>query len=376
MQIAAHDNTRLVIHQGPWALRLMGALFAIIGAGVLWLITHGHIHDHNAWVAVVVGLAFAIAGCAMALGANDLLFVFDKGTRMVTIRRRGLFAARTEQYRWSDIQDVALERSIMPASRGQQSTPCYRPVFMMREGGRVPWMSISTSDLKPQATCVAAVRAFTGWHVLSDADQARDTSAARKAASSTRAVRYLFAPFLAIFILLGGYLYAQQWQRYLSWIPTRAVIVSSSVTAVSSSKGGYTYRPDIGYRYNSPQGPIIAFGSTILQMSSSYAWASRVVDRYRPGATVTAYIDPVHPSAGFLERHVSSVPLIFVFGPLAVMMLVLFANGRAQQGIDLVGAAHVPIIPASMSPIGPRAAATPSLPSPFGDAAAPVSQGR
>lgn len=346
MQITVHDDNRLVLHQGPWGLRAMGGLFAALGFGILWYITHGHLGEHNAWVAVVVGGSFGLAGLAMAVLAGDLLCTFDKPTRTVTIQHRRLVQPGTDTYSWSDISDVALEKSMMSAGRGNQQTPVYRPVFVMKDGTRTPWTPVSTGDLKRQGNCVAAVRAFTGWHSLPDATSAADAAAIQRAAAGARTARLLIFPFIGIFILVGALLYVSQVKRYITWQPVRARVVTSSI-ASSSGDNGTVYRPAISYAYHYGEGVVIATGTTIINMSSSYGWAEGIQQRYRVGDSVTAYVNPVSPSDGFLLRQLSWFPLVFVVIPLLMGVFMSHAMKNSQLGLTLSGAEHVPILDAA-----------------------------
>ena len=343
MQITVHDDTRLVLHQGPWGLRAMGVVFAALGLGVLWYITHGHLGEHNAWVAVLVGGVFALVGLAMIVLAGDLLCTFDKGTRTATIQHRRLVHPGTETYNWSDIQDTALEKTVMQTRNGQQD-PTYRPVFVMKNGTRVAWTPIYTGELKQQANCVAAVRAFTGWHAMGDEAQVADSAAIQRAASGTRTMRRFLFPFLGIFVVAGAYLYAQQVRRYLTWQPVRARITKTDLASSRDDKGT-TYRPVIWYAYHRPRGDIVlATGTTILTESSSYSWAEGIRERYRLGDSVTAYIDPASPSRGFLLRQLSWVPLVFVALPLLLAVFLSYAFTNLQKGLTLIAAEHVPML--------------------------------
>ncbi|HTL96447.1 MAG TPA: DUF3592 domain-containing protein [Gemmatimonadaceae bacterium] len=345
MQITVHDENRLVLHQGPWGLRGMGILFAALGFGVLWYITHGHLGEHNAWVAVVVGGTFGLTGLAMTVLAGDLLCTFDKTSRTVTIQHRRLVQPGTDTYAWSDISDAALEKSMMSSGRGNQQTPVYRPVFVMKDGTRTPWTAVSTGDLKQQGNCVAAVRAFTGWHSLPDATSAADSAAIQRAAAALRKARVLMFPIIGIFVLVGAMMYLSQVKRYLTWQPVRARIVTTSI-ASSSGDNGTVYRPVVSYAYPYRDGVVIATGSTILKMSSSYRWADGIQQRYRVGDNVTAYINPANPSEGFVVRELSWFPLLFVALPLLMGVLVAHATKNGQQGLTLAGTEHVPILDA------------------------------
>jgi hypothetical protein len=347
MQIIAHDDTRLVLHQGPWGLRAMGILFAAVGSLLLWYITHGHLAEQNAWVAVVVGGTFALAGLGMMLVAGDLLCTFDKRTRTVAIRHRRLVRPGTETYNWSDIEDAALERTTMQSNQGGRQEPVYRPVFVMKDGTRAAWTPVYTNDLKRQANCIAAVRAFAGWHAMAEDAQASDAAAIRGAAAGVRRVRTLLFPFLGLFIAVGTYLYAQQVRRYATWQPVRARITRTDLAASHDSKGGTTYRPVISYVYHRGPDIVLATGATILNFSSSYAWAEGIRARFPVGDSVTAYVNPASPSQGFLIRQLSLFPLAFVVFPLLLGVFLSHTFKNAQQGLSLAAAEHVPIVEAT-----------------------------
>jgi hypothetical protein len=352
MQITVHDENRLVLHQGPWGLRAFGVLFAALGGGILWYITHGHLGEHNAWVAVVVGGMFALAGLAMAVLAGDLLCTFDRPTHSVSIQHRRLVQPGTETYDWSNISDAALEKSMMPASRNEAPTPVYRPVFVMKDGSQVPWTPVYTGDLTRQGNCIAAVRAFTGWHTLPDEPRAADSAAIQLAAAGARRVRIFLFPLLGIFVAVGGLLYASQVKRYLTWQPVSARVVSADMTSSDDNDHGTTYRPLISYSYDHGGTTLIATGTTIITMSSSYGWADEIRQRYPVGKRVTAYINPANPSQGFVERKLSWFPLIFVAIPMLFGLMVSYASKNGQRGLTLAGADHVPILDAA--PIGNR----------------------
>ena len=351
MQIIAHDDTRLVLHQGPWGLRAMGIVFAAVGSLLLWYTTHGHLAEHNAWVAVVVGGTFTLAGLGMMLFAGDLLCTFDKRTRTVAIRHRRLVSPGTETYNWSDIEDAALERTTMQTSQGRQE-PMYRPVFVMKDGTRAPWTAVSTNELQRQANCVAAVRAFTGWHAMAEEAQVSDAAAIQRATAGVRRVRTLLFPFLGIFVAVGTLLYVQQVRRYATWQPVRARITRTDLATSHDSKGGTTYRPVISYVYHRGPDIVLATGATILTFSSSYGWAEGIRARFPVGDSVTAYINPASPSQGFLIHQLSLFPLAFVVLPLLLGVFLSHVFKNAQQGLSLAAAEHVPMLDANS--IGPQ----------------------
>ncbi len=91
---------------------------------------------------------------------------------------------------------------------------------------------------------------------------------------------------------------------------------------------------------------MIATGTTIINISSSYSWADEIRQRYRVGDSVTAYVNPVSPSEGYLTRELSWFPLIFVVGPLLMGLVVSVAAKNGQQGLTLIADDDVPILDA------------------------------
>ncbi len=64
-------------------------------------------------MAVSAGATFSVAGLAMIVLAGDLLCTSNKNNHTVTIQHRRLVHPGPETYRWSDIEDAAIEQTTM-----------------------------------------------------------------------------------------------------------------------------------------------------------------------------------------------------------------------------------------------------------------------
>lgn len=133
--------------------------------------------------------------------------------------------------------------------------------------------------------------------------------------------------FLAFFGLIGAWVGGVEVQRLMTWAPVQATIVASDVQAVQGgSRSGVGYRPVVIYNYAVSGRQYQATGVTVITLSSSWKWAQSVSHQFRPGATVTAYINPSNPSAGFIVRRFSLVPVWLLLPGLYFWWL--FTRGR------------------------------------------------
>src|SRR5215469_2780579 len=179
MQIVEQSSDRLVIRQGAWSARVFGTTFALFGAVMLAVVIWGgRGKDHGVWIAWVVCGMFTIVGIAIAVTASNRQIVFDRSHKAAQlIQTGGVTASRATEVQFSEIRDIALESNLLEGrTRG---APAYRVVFVLRDGTRLPWTTILTSDLSTQATCAAAARAFGAW----------DAAAARSGAAPTEVAR-------------------------------------------------------------------------------------------------------------------------------------------------------------------------------------------
>jgi len=110
------------------------------------------------------------------------------------------------------------------------------------------------------------------------------------------------------------------------WPRTVGTIVVSDLQRSTDSEGGYSYRPEVTYRYSVNGQEFVAsrtrFGDR-LELSWS-APAVRVVRRYPVGAVIPVHYDPDDPADAVLEPGVNG--LLFVgaaFGGVFTLLGVL-----------------------------------------------------
>ncbi len=368
MQIVDQSSDRLVLHQGAWSARLFGMAFGVLGAVVLaGLIWGGHSKDHGIWVAWVVCGAFTIVGTAIAVTASTRQIVFDR-TRKVAqlIQTGGVRASQATEVQFSEIRDIALESNSMIDGRSRGGS-AYRIVFVLRDGSRVPWTTMLTSDVGTQAACAAAARAFGGWDAAAARSGAAPTEIARPTPApgvvpiraTPRAMTSVVPPtrspavqnlgcvmaFLGLFAAAGAAGVVVELERLATWRPVPAVVLESHIDAVRGSKGGTSYRPVVTYTYR-VEGTGYTSGSvTIIPESRSWKWASGISQRFRPGERVTAYVDPGNPSKAYLVNAFSGTPLVFVIIPLVFAAIVSASVRWQRRQTSIASAAAVPIIP-------------------------------
>lgn len=136
--------------------------------------------------------------------------------------------------------------------------------------------------------------------------------------------------FLAVFGLIGAWVGGVEVRRLMTWPAVQATIVATDVQAVQGGRSGVGYRPVVRYSYWANGRQYQATGVTVITLSSSWKWARSMSQRFKPGATVTAYIDPSDPSAGFLIRRFSLVPVWLLLPGLYFWYLFTRSRGRTR----------------------------------------------
>lgn len=115
-----------------------------------------------------------------------------------------------------------------------------------------------------------------------------------------------------VFIAIGGGLlyYARRIsakaRQSLTWPAAEGVISHSAVLLQmqesSSSNDSPTYKADVTYRFKVRGRDYSSERITLVDFSSTSRRAQGIVERYRDGAPVTVYYNPVDPSDAVLER--------------------------------------------------------------------------
>jgi hypothetical protein len=358
MKVVLQTPSELVVHDGRWPTVLAGFVFFSAGAGFIALrVLHpqGWSGNGGAWVVYVVGGAFALLGIALFAFSADRRYVFDKSTKVATLTVQRLVHRQVRQYPFADIADVVLEKSAGVANSGsnasRSSADCWRPVFLMKDGGRVPWMPYSTSEYQHQAATAAAVRAFGGW--AAEAARPATAGAVYEAAATLpppadRAPPLMAHPvamhwgllgfFLSLFVAVGIGIFGLEVYRVLTWRAVEATILSSDIKTVRGSKGN-SYAPQISYSYSYEGAQYVGAGVMPVSMSASLGWAESLRARFQRGSVVAAYVNPGRPASAFLVRRVSLLPLLFVVMPIGFGALFAWII-RTQRNTVALEATH------------------------------------
>lgn len=339
MRILEQRPGFLVCYQTAMTGRVGGLLFFGLGVGAIVLAATVHQNVHGSpIVAYIAGTVFVLAGAFIFSQAEDDRIVLDSAAHVARIIRKGLWRQSTTEVPFASITDVALEVSVWSrqGSANQQFT--WRPVFVCQHD-RVPWTPMWTSDRTSQARAVAAARAVGGWNALPiDASPALG-----RALATVQNLGCLYA-FAAIFGLIClGMLYAEL-VPLLTWKPTPATVQSSNTGYVRTSKGT-TWKPVIQYSYSVAGVDYSSYKVAPIEQSASQRWAQDIVDRYPPGASVTAYYNPRKPSDAYIDRHFSYIPLIFMgfLAGIGLWIVVLAKRAQAMNAAALAGG-DVPVV--------------------------------
>jgi hypothetical protein len=327
MEILEQRPELLVCHQSANPARGMGILFAALGAGALALFSHatsGAIHG-SPIVVSIVGIVFVLGGALIFLKAEDDRIVVDRAASVARIIRRGLWRQSTTEVPFKTIRDVALEVSTPRGDGGRNNQFTWRAVFVCDNDRRVPWTPMATNDRATQARAVAAARTMGGWTTL----PIEGAPAIAQAVTRVQNLGCLYA-FAAIFIGLLLLTTGVQVVPLLTWKPTTATIVSSTIGSVRSSKGGTTWKPIIRYTYAVGGAQYSSYRVAPLEESASQKWALGVSQRYQPGAVVPAWYNPRHPSDAFIERRLATIPLIMMAFMFGVLLLFVVVAKRTQ----------------------------------------------
>ncbi len=108
-----------------------------------------------------------------------------------------------------------------------------------------------------------------------------------------------------------------------SWRAQECKILRSEVRRYATSKGSDSYSPEILYSYMVDDHEHRSDTRNFFEYSSGWASVRRIADSYRPGSTVTCYVNPADPDDATLNRDPSLGWLI------GLLPLALLAWGRA-----------------------------------------------
>src|ERR1700722_17299689 len=111
MEITEQTPDVLIVHQGAWTMRLVGAAGVIVAACIAALLhsaSPGTLHGSIA-VGYAVSGVFFVLGAVLLAKAADRLGGFDRGAGGGRLLARGLRGRTVAEYPLASVRDVALE---------------------------------------------------------------------------------------------------------------------------------------------------------------------------------------------------------------------------------------------------------------------------
>lgn len=338
MKITQNTPDVLVIAESAAPIRIIGAIFAVVGSAFLYggLMSNA---GFGAWAAAAVCIPL---GLAMIILPGRVTAAFDRANHTLIVSRRGIRANTREEIDFSKIASVEAERSTT-----DRDQPTFRVTIVLRDGYRFPltswyasggsyaeaaaaatkFLGLTAPDAAPVAAPIATARAALAAALTAvvEAREGRPSIQVRRQTGS-RAASVVMAIFFAAFIGIGGWLEYVQYSRLATYRPVSAMVLTSTTTGHRGSKGGTTWSPAVSYRYTVNEHEFVGTQVTAIHESRSGRWAFKIAARYRPGDATTAWYDPDRPDQAFLLHEASSLPLIFILAPFGIGALVLFGS--------------------------------------------------
>lgn len=136
MKIISRNASTIVIKD--WALVSYFLGLFCLGAGSVWLYTM-YSHGFNILKVEVNNLSaalFVVVGLFIILKQEITTITFDKLAENISIIRKGLFTAATENYQFSNLSQIILQEKISRSSKGG-STTSYDIQLVLKDGNLV-----------------------------------------------------------------------------------------------------------------------------------------------------------------------------------------------------------------------------------------------
>ncbi len=133
-----------------------------------------------------------------------------------------------------------------------------------------------------------------------------------------------------------GRAYLTQRRAATTFVPTRAIILSSALSGPRTPQKDTTYTLKIRYWYNA--GASVDTSTSFSYEGVSYATlgeANAALGRYPEGGQVTAYYDPKRPTRAVLDRTPPTLGwgVLFLGVYLAISIYMLQSGIRGQTGV-------------------------------------------
>ena len=322
MKIVARTPTELIIRDSAMPLRAIGAFLFPLGGFAIYLALVGE-EGRVGWAPLIIGAILVLSGLALLVLPAIKTFAFSKTERVFIIAKQRFHRVERQTIPLRDVEDVTLEES-----RDEGVT--YRIAVTLRDKRRIPWTSYYTSGVASKRAIVELTRDFLGLQPNPALGSNAPTATTERDLRRGRAGILLMAAFCSIFLGVGAVMLYRENRRLTTYRPVEATVLDTRVEERRDSDGS-TYEPVVVYRYYVNDRPYTASRVTPLKMSRSGRWASRVIAKYRTGATYIAYYDPAEPSEAFLMRSRSIVPWAFIMIPTIGLILLGIAFRGSRE---------------------------------------------
>lgn len=150
MRVRTETPDLLVLDDRPLMIALLLLVFALLDLGVVMALA-----SQGDWAGVgMLGLGLPMMAVAWYFFVRRTIVFLDRSTGLVTRRVAMLVGQTEERLPLSDV--VGAETQSPTMSKGRST---YKPVLILRNGGRHPLLSVSTSGRGPSR----AVAAINRW---------------------------------------------------------------------------------------------------------------------------------------------------------------------------------------------------------------------
>ena len=322
-----HESSKLlVVAETASGMRICGAAISAIGAVIL---AAGAATQSTA--GSIVGVVALAIGAMVAMLPATSTFHFNRSRRQLLVSRRRVWQSRRrrEKYPLRDVVAVQVDES-----RSDEGGSTWRVIVRFVDGHIVPFTSYYTSGRQPKVDVANRLSKFLSlpFGTQSIGGQASPYAIVPQSRRSLVGAGMLLIAFGALFGSIGGVMLSREFHRLTEWQPVQATVLGTRVDVKTDAEGD-TYRPVIDYRYSVNNQVYTSSRALPIDESRSGVWAHRVVARYTPGATYTAWYDPVRPSDAYIVRsHSIIAPIFTALGAMAIVagLAIAFSAGSRE----------------------------------------------
>lgn len=135
------ESSRMVLKDHNYTGFLGGAVFFVIGLGLVYMALTGAAQQQNGWLLPVVGAVFAIVGAYLVVTTKIVMIVIDKGMGKASVSLQGLMKRDSREIPLDSIKALTLTKSVRTthSSKGGSSTSYQYDLSFETDGGAVPF---------------------------------------------------------------------------------------------------------------------------------------------------------------------------------------------------------------------------------------------